>query len=63
VWGKTSQSRNIITDIRKITDRTFDLYTEYEYYDLRRERTISKSSRVRYHFDGSGKIDEVYGVE
>jgi S1-C subfamily serine protease len=63
VWGKTSQSRNIITDIRKITDRTFDLYTEYEYYDRRRERTISKSSRVRYHFDGSGKIDEVYGVE
>ena len=63
VWGKTSQSRNLITDIRKITDRTFDLYTEYEYYDRRRERTISKSSRVRYHFDGSGKIDEVYGVE
>lgn len=63
VWDKTSQSRNIITDIRKITDRTFDLYTEYEYFDLRRKRTVSKSSRVRYHFDGSGKIDEVYGVE
>ncbi|RXK88167.1 serine protease [Chlorobaculum sp. 24CR] len=63
VWRKTSQSRNIITDIRKITDRTFDLYTEYEYYDLTKQKTISKSSRVRFHFDGSGKIDEVYGVQ
>jgi S1-C subfamily serine protease len=62
VWSRVSQSRNIITDIRKITDRTFDLYTEYEYYDLRKQATISKSSRVRYHLDGSGKIDEVYGV-
>jgi S1-C subfamily serine protease len=62
-WSKTSRSRNIITAIRKITDRTFDLYTEYEYYDLRKQQTFSKSSRVRYHFDGSGKIDEVYGVE
>lgn len=63
VWEKVGQSRNIITDIRKITDRTFDLYTEYEYYEYRRQKTFSKSSRVRYHFDNSGKIDEVYGIE
>lgn len=63
IWSRIGQSRNIITEIRKITDRTFDLYTEYEYYEPRRQKTISKSSRVRYHFDRSGKIDEVYGVE
>lgn len=63
IWGKVTQSRNIIKEIRKITDRTFDLYTEFEYYEHRRQRTISKSSRVRYHFDNAGKIDEVYGVE
>jgi len=28
IWGKVTQSRNIIKEIRKVTDRTFDLYTE-----------------------------------
>jgi S1-C subfamily serine protease len=62
-WSRINQSRNIITVIRKINNQTFDLYTEFEYYDLGKQKTISKSSRVRFHFDGSGKFDEVYGVE
>jgi len=63
IWGKIGTSRNIVTEIRKIADRTFDLYTEYEYYELRRKKTISLSSRVRYHFDSAGLIDEIYGIE
>jgi len=63
VWVLIGQSRNIIRDIRRITERTFDMSTEYEYYDIARQKTISRSSRVRFHFDASGRIDEIYGVE
>jgi hypothetical protein len=63
IWGKIGTSRNIITEIRKMEERTFDLYTEYEYFELRRGKTISISSRVRFHFDTAGMIDEIYGIE
>lgn len=61
-WARVSRSRNIIREVRKVADSTFDLYTEYEYYERSRQRTVSVSSRVRFHFNSAGKIDEVYGV-
>lgn len=63
LWRITSNSKNIIREIRPISGDIYDLYTEYEYFDLRLKKTISKSSRVRFHFSADGRIDEIYGVQ
>jgi hypothetical protein len=63
VWAKITQSRNIIKNIEKINDNTYDLHTEFEYFEIKSNRTISKNSKVRFHFDGQGKIDEIYGIQ
>ena len=63
IWAKITNSRNIIRDIIDIDSNTYDLNTEYEYYEIRKQKTISKSKKVRYHFDNNSKIDEVYGIE
>ncbi len=63
LWRITSNSKNIIREIRPISEDIYDLYTEYEYFDLRLKKTISKSSRVRFHFFSDGRIDEIYGVQ
>jgi len=63
LWCITSNTKNIVKEIKPLGEEIFDLYTEYEYYDLRLKKTISKTSRVRFHFDSNGKIDEMYGVQ
>ena len=63
VWIRITRSRNIIKEIRKVADQTYDLYTEYEYYEISSQRTVSIASRVRFHFDSAGKMDEIYGVK
>ncbi len=62
-WSFISNARNTIKSIDKINDYTYDLYTNFQYYHLKKETEFSVDSRVRFLFDSNGKIVEVYGVE
>jgi hypothetical protein len=61
-WRITSDSKNTILRIDKITDNTYDLISSFEYYSNKKQERITKESRVRFIFDNNGKISEVYGL-
>ncbi|MCW5521119.1 trypsin-like peptidase domain-containing protein [Aureitalea sp. L0-47] len=62
LWGFTSNSRNYIQSIEKINNYTYDLKTNYKYFNERKGREFSVHSTVRFLFDSNGKIVETYGV-
>jgi hypothetical protein len=61
-WRITSDSKNTILRIDKITENTYDLISSFEYYSIKKQERITKESRVRFIFDNNGKISEVYGL-
>lgn len=62
LWGFTSNSRNSVQSIDKINDFTYDLHTEYTYYNQRKEQEFTVNSSVRFLFDSNGKIIETYNI-
>lgn len=63
VWGFVSNAKNHIKSINKINDFTYDLNTNYTYYDEKNDKDFSVNSTVRFLFDTNGKIIETYGIE
>ena len=63
IWGFTSNSKNEIEKIVKVNSNTFDLYTNFSYYNNNRAESFETNSVIRYVFDSSGKIIETYGIE
>lgn len=63
LWGFVSNAKNNIKSIEKINDFTYDLNTNYTYYNERKEKDFSVNSTVRFLFDTNGKIIETYGIE
>lgn len=62
-WKITSNTKNYIKKIEKINDSIYDLNTEFEYYHVKKKKTISINSKVRFIFDNNGKIVESYGIK
>ncbi|WP_055445533.1 S1 family peptidase [Lacinutrix himadriensis] len=63
LWGFVSNSRNYIKSIEKINEYTYDLNTNYKYYNERKKKEFSVNSTVRFLFDSNGKVIETYGIE
>tara|TARA_R100000306_G_scaffold62450_2_gene70353 strand:- start:1112 stop:3817 length:2706 start_codon:yes stop_codon:yes gene_type:complete len=63
IWGFTSNSKNKIEKIEKVNTYTYDLYTEFSYYNLNNNENFVTNSIIRYVFDNNGKIIATYGIE
>lgn len=63
LWNITRNSRNTILDIKKINEFTYDLETEFEYYNIKKKMVITVHSYVRFLFDNNGKIIETYEIK
>lgn len=60
LWDVSSERKNNINRIDKLSDSVYDLYTSFSYYSNKQQRTISQLSKVRFVFDNEGKIIETY---
>lgn len=63
LWGFVSNSRNFVKSINIINDFTYDLNTNYKYYNERKEKDFSVNSTIRFLFDSNGKIIEIYDIK
>ena len=63
VWKTTSDSRNYVKSIHKINEYTYELKTDYKYYDERVNKGFTDNNVIRFLFDTKGKIMEVYGIK
>lgn len=63
IWGFTSNSLNKIEKIEKISDDNYNLYTEFSYYNIKKEESFVTKSIIRYVFDDLGKVKETYGLK
>ncbi len=63
LWGFVSNSKNYVKSIDKINEYTYDLNTDYKYYNERKKKEFSVNSTIRFLFDSNGKIIETYGIE
>ncbi len=61
-WNSTSYSKNHIDKIVKIDDNTYDLYTRFEYFRIKKGVTKTTESQLRFVFDTNGKISELYKI-
>lgn len=63
LWGFVSNSKNYVQSIDKINEYTYDLKTNYKYYNERKKKEFSVNSTVRFLFDSNGKVIETYGID
>ena len=63
VWDFTSYSYNEVNKIVRVNTNTFDLYTQFTYFDNNKLQSFKTKSIIRYVFDNNGKIKEIYGIE
>ena len=63
IWSFTRNSKNKIRRIEKISEYIYDLYTQYEYYNLKKKRSFSLNSTVRFVFGKDGKIIKAFGLK
>lgn len=59
-WKSTSYSKNYIDRIVRNSVTSYDLFTKYEFFRIKLDKTFTVESQIRIVFDGNGKIIEVY---
>lgn len=63
VWGKSSDGKHNHIRIDKVSDNTYDLYADYEFYSNKDHISKAVNVHVRYVFDEDNKILKTYGVK
>lgn len=62
-WKSLYESNNKILNISQISDRTYELETEFKYVTAKKRNKKSIISKVIFKFDKDGKIIEIYGLD
>ena len=62
-WKSLYGSNNKILNIHKISDRTYELETDFKYVTSKNRNKKSIVSKVIFKFDKEGKIIEVFGLD
>jgi len=63
IWGITSNAQNYVQSIEKGSEDTYYLHTNYQYYSIKQQQTMSVNSVVCFVFDSTGKIVELYDLK
>ncbi len=61
-WSNTKFAQNIIQNIQIVNPSIYILHTNFRFFDLKDETYKEIKSKVKFVFDGEGKIVEIYGV-
>lgn len=61
-WSLSSYSQNKIDTIIKVTKNTYDLYTIFKHFSLKKQAYITNRSLIRFIFNDKGKINETFNV-
>ncbi len=61
-WNSTSYSKNHIDKIVRIDANTYDLFTQFEYFRIKKGITKTTESQLRFVFDNNGKISKLYKI-
>ena len=62
-WSRTSNAKNDIINIDRLNSYNYILKTDFTYFDNKYNVYKTVTSNVRFKFDESGKIVEVYGLD
>lgn len=59
IWEITKDNTNYISEVKKVGERTYEVFGTYEYFGLKTEKTKMQDTHVRYEMDADNKIISV----
>jgi S1-C subfamily serine protease len=62
-WEIIDQGKNRIISIDQVYDKSYNLRTEFTYYDKKKAESFSVESTVRFVFDNEARILETYAID
>ena len=63
VWRKSENGKHHNVRISKVSDNTYDMLADYQFFSVREGVTKAVKVQVRYVLDGDNKIIKTYGVK
>lgn len=63
LWRFISNAKNKVRAIERLNAYTYNLETDFTYYNQKKNTTITKNSIVRFVFNEEGKIIETYSLK
>ena len=62
-WENTSYQNNTIIKIRKVSEKAYLAYTNYNSLNKQTDKYFKKKSVVRFEFDTDERISSIYGIK
>lgn len=63
VWKKSENGKHRNIRIEKVSNNTYDMYADYEFFSVKEGITKALAVHVRYVFDDNNKIIKTFGVK
>ena len=63
VWKKSENGKHNNIRIEKVSNNTYDMYADYQFFSVKEGVTKALAVHVRYVFDDEHKIIKTYGVK